>query len=128
VTKVTEMQSAAHLPTATILPFKPRQLVDNRLTAQDRIDALIWESTADTINCGRMIIHHRQHNDDPEIGDFISIYKQNSNWATWGVARRGRVVSLWQCATGADLGEFETMREALASIPATLRMPSQALA
>jgi len=122
------MQSADHLPTASILPFMPRRLVDNRLTAQDRIDALVWESMADIASCGRMIIHHRQHDDDPEIGDFISIYRQDSNWATWGVARRGHVVSLWRCATGADAGEFATVREALATIPLASRLPSQASA
>ncbi len=122
------MQSTPHPQTATILPFLARPVVDNRLTAQDRIDALIWESSANLVSCGRMIIHHRQHTDDPEIGDFISIYKQDSNWATWGVARRGRVVSLWRCATGADLGEFATVREALASIPVIPQLSSQALA
>ncbi len=122
------MQSALHLSTATILPFMPRRGVENRLTAQDRIDALVWESTVDPASCGRMIIHHRQHNDDPEIGDFISIYRQNSSWATWGVARRGAVVSLWRCATGADLGEFATVREALATISITPQLSSQAQA
>ncbi len=122
------MQSSLHLSTATILPFMPRRVLDNRLTAQDRIDALVWESTVDTASCGRMVIHHRQHNDDPEIGDFISIYRQNCSWATWGVARRGQVVSLWRCATGADLSEFTTVREALATIASIPQISSQALA
>ena len=48
--------------------------------------------------------------------DYISIYRAGDSWAVWGLTRQGPSVQLWRCATGADLGQFPTMHEALAAL------------
>ncbi len=108
--------SSPSLSTTMVLPFASPRLSRNQLTIRDRIDAVTWESNASLANCCRMVIHHRQHDDDPETGDHIAIYRQGSRWATWGLARCGDVVTLWRCATGVDEGEFATTWDALSAI------------
>jgi hypothetical protein len=118
------MSSAASAHTATIIQFPVRRAADNRLTKQDRIDVAAWRSSAQIVQCG--LSSKDQH--DPELGDYISIYRGTCAWAIWGVARRGNLVSMWRCATGADVGVFATMKEALAVIPLTIELPIKALA
>jgi hypothetical protein len=101
---------------AKILRFPTRPRIENYLTLLDRTQALRWQADEATRHGVRLAIHQRQQDDPPEIGDFVSIYRLNEMWAAWGVARRGASLRLWRSATGADIGEFATMREALAVV------------
>ncbi len=102
--------------TATLLHFPIRPRPANYLTVLDRTQALCWQASEADRRGVRLAIHRRQQDDPPEIGDFVSIYRTNEVFAAWGVARRGPSLRLWRSATGADIGEFATMREALAVI------------
>lgn len=98
---------------ATLIAFPQRQA--GRFTVQDRIQMLEWEVAARARGRGfsRMVLHEQQPIDGIETCDFLLLYAGEAPWAHWGVARRGRGISVWRCADGADLGPFDTMREAL---------------
>ena len=97
--------------TAQILPFGDLR----RLTMADRIEALQWEATR-AQHGARLAFHYWSSTNAHEGGDYISIYRGDDRWAAWGATRCGRSISVWRCATGADLGQFPTMREALAAV------------
>lgn len=99
-----------------ILRFPAAGLYDNRLTVRDRIEILAWEEEARRFGYDRVFVRRRDPHDDPQIGDFLAIYRAGQKWATWGVARQGGSLRVWRCATGADLGDFPTIEQALAAI------------
>jgi hypothetical protein len=101
---------------ADIIPFPSPALRGNRLTIRDRIEVLAWVEAARRCGYDRVVIRERHPEDDPHIGDFLSIYRAGECWATWGVARQGRALRVWRCATGADLGDFPNTEAALAAI------------
>ena len=51
-----------------------------------------------------------EHDDGSE---YVLIYLTGRQWSSWGIASAGPRFRVWQCATGADLGDFPSMREAL---------------
>ena len=101
---------------AIVIPFPVAELRQNRLTIRDRIEILAWTEGARGVGYDRVAIRERHPQDDPHIGDFLSIYRTGEPWAAWGVARHGASVRVWRSATGADLGEFRTIGEALGAI------------
>lgn len=104
---------------ATILCFPESTNPPHQLTMADRIEALHWQATK-AIKVGARLAFHRWSSlNAHEGGDYISIYRGDDRWAAWGATRRGHCVSVWRCATGADLGQFSTMREALAALRST---------
>ncbi len=110
------MTNRQTVTSATILRFPVQTRPANYLTLLDRTQALRWQADEADRRGVRLAIYHRRQDDPPEIGDFVSIYRQNERFAAWGVARRGPSLRLWRSATGADIGEFATMREALAVV------------
>jgi hypothetical protein len=100
--------------TAVVIPFPAM----TRLTMKDRIELLKLSDTARASGYDRLVIRERHPEDDPQLGDFVAIYRCGEPWASWGVARRGPSLHVWRCATGADLGEFRTIEEALGAIVA----------
>jgi hypothetical protein len=101
---------------AVVIPFPTAEFRQHRLTTRDRISVLAWTEGAGRVGYDRVVIRERHPQDDPHIGDFLSIYRAGEPWAAWGVARHGASVRVWRSATGADLGEFRTIEEALGAI------------
>ena len=75
-------------------------------TLRDREDLEDW-STAD----------HLVSICSSDTGPFAMLYQAGRKWASWGVARQGRSVLLWDCVTLADIGVFPSMIDALAAVP-----------
>ncbi len=105
--------------TADVLPFRAPP-ARHGLTTADRIEALQWEATKAVGESMRLAFHRWCGENAADGGEYISIYRGDDRWAAWGATRRGRFVNVWRCATGADLGEFATMQEALAALKASL--------
>jgi hypothetical protein len=101
----------AHLGEVVSFPGPPAHR--NRLTPLDIQQASAWVVG----NAGkRCQIKVYANPTDEEIGDFISIYHMRQHWATWGAARRDRVVLVWEAVTGVDIGTYRTMKAALRAI------------
>jgi hypothetical protein len=100
--------------TAVVIPFPAM----TRLTMKDRIEVLQLSDAARAYGYDRLLIRDRHPEDDPQVGDFLAIYRLGEPWASWGVARRGPSLHVWRCATGADFGEFRSIEEALGAIVA----------
>jgi hypothetical protein len=105
-------------PEAIIIPFPAAEFRQNRLTMRDRMRALAWAETARKLGYHRVVIRERHPEDDPQIGDHLAIYRAGEPWAAWGIARHGASLRVWRCATGADLGDFDTIDEALDAVAA----------
>lgn len=101
---------------AIVIPFPAAELRQNRLTMRDRMEVLSWTEGARSFGYDRVVIRERHPQDDPHIGDFLAIYRTGEAWAAWGVARQGASLRVWRCSTGADLGDFRTIQEALCAI------------
>ena len=83
--------------TAQILPFAVPLSRINRLTTLDRLQALDWNVATAAQAGAHLVIHDRQHDDAPEVSDYIGIYRADDRWAVWGLAREGREVELFTC-------------------------------
>lgn len=99
-----------------VVPFVLRRPATQHLTARDRIEACRWDEAARLFGYDRLVIHERLSSDPPEVGNFLSIYRTGEPWATWGLARRDDEIFAWNCATGADIGVFESVNAALLAI------------
>ena len=110
------MRSQPRHSEPAIIPFPNRPALSSRLTMYDRMEFLAWEGAARRRGYARFVVTARTPYDDPPIGDYLSIYRAGDPWASFGVARHGAVVRAWRCASGADLGEYETTAEALAAV------------
>jgi hypothetical protein len=94
-----------------VLPKRAPKL--NRLFDRDRAEAKRWCRTVAS-PCYRTLEYADA---DEDIGDFILISRSDQAWASWGVARRGDMVLLWQSTNGENMGFFKTMALALAALP-----------
>ena len=105
---------------ACIIPFPNRQPMSGRLLTRDRIELCEWEAhgeggaMSETIS--RVVIHEAVGAEGSRDADLVLVYGPDTVWARWGMAREAGGVLLWECAYGADLGLFQTMREALAGL------------
>ena len=86
------------------------------LTPLDRMAVCAWRDAARTAGFDRMIIHEREEGECGEFGDFLCLHRRGEAWSRWGFARKGNVISVWCCLTGADLGEFASMPDAFAFV------------
>lgn len=109
--------------TATIIAFpEPRQrpaaaAAVRRLTLRDRVAAMRWADAVRPAGVSRAAIHS---GGDPQIGDFILIYLTGALWASWVVGCKEAGYSLWRAGSGADLGCYASLAEALAAVEALL--------
>ena len=105
----------------------PSALQGSCLTPHDRIDVTAWQERAGQAGFDRMVIHDRDDGDASEVGNFLSVYRSGQAWSRWGFARSGRRLRAWCCLTGADVGEFDSMADALeqvlCSLPAKAPVP-----
>ena len=105
-----------------ILQFRMAEPRPNRLTLIDRGQASRW--VAGPPGASWYIKVYDDTDEGEEIGDFISIYGVEQLWASWGVARRGDVIVLWETTRAGDLGSFPNMTAALQAISPSTAKPS----
>lgn len=86
----------------------------NRLTSRDWQDVTAW--SFGVRRGGELVVHERERYGAADVADIISVYRRGERWASWCLARSGRVVHAWRCTDGRDVGEWPTMREALDAI------------
>lgn len=86
------------------------------LTPQDRMQVGFWQDRARQAGYDRMVIHDRDEGDASEVGNFLSVYLRGQAWSRWGFARSGAYIRAWCCLTGADVGEFTSINEAMTSV------------
>jgi hypothetical protein len=104
---------------AEIIEFpSPTRRNANRMTVRDRIEALRWSDTAAEFGYSRVLIDTSEHEDRLELGDFMLIYRQGANWASWGVGCTREGFMLWHPQTGATIAHFGTLADALRRIQA----------
>ncbi len=90
----------------------------NRLGMRDRIETLTWAAMVATPS-GYSRVNICNGGPDPEIGDFVLIYEDGREWASYGVSREGTRFCAWPTAGAAGiLGRFDSMREALDAVMA----------
>ncbi len=110
---------------ATILPFPKGGRggqAANRLSQRDRIEAQRWADRADKARFSRVDIHEVRDTANPEIGDFVLIYRPGASWAAWGIGVNGNTYTLWRPANGATMGLYPSMQAALAAL-ASIPLP-----
>ncbi len=90
---------------------------DRRFSSRDRMALDEWVRRADAHGYRRVLVEDGSHEDGPEHGAYVLLYAPDNAWARWGIARREDGITVWHCGTGADLGGFATMNEALDSLP-----------
>ena len=117
---------------SVVVAFVARHPLPVYLTPFDRMDICQWHDTIRSAGYDRMVIHEREDGDDGEFGNFLCLHRRGEAWSRWGFARKGALVSVWCCLTGADIGEYASMSAAFeavlpgATIPAR-RQPSLAI-
>jgi hypothetical protein len=94
----------------------PARPVANRLSMRDRIEALSWADDIRQFGYTRIVFDTSAQELDPELGDFLLVYRRDAKWATWGVGCVEDRFMLWRPATGATVGWFPTLRDALDNI------------
>jgi hypothetical protein len=100
---------------AEIIPFR-KPAGGARLSMRDRMDVTYWQESARQFGYDRLVIHERAPCDPPDVDSFLSIYRRGEAWSRWGVARCGSTVLAWCSVSGADLGQFATVAEALGTL------------
>jgi hypothetical protein len=98
-----------------IIPFPPRP-PQAGLTARDRIEVGNWREDARQLGYDRLVVYSREAFDPPDTDSFVSIYRAGEAWSSWGLTRRGSTIQAWCGKTGADLGPFASISDALLAI------------
>ena len=112
-----------------VVAFAVRAKPATYLTPRDRMDLCAWREAVYAAGYEKINIHEREDGDDSDFGDFLCLHRRNEAWSRWGFARKGALVTVWCCLTGADIGEFPTMAAALeAVLPAKPPRPQPHLA
>ena len=88
-----------------------------RLTTRDLMALAEWIGHADTHGYRRLLIEAGDDTAEPEDGGYALVYAAGRAWANWGLARCETGIAVWHCGTGADVGCFRSMMEALESLP-----------
>ena len=88
-------------------------------TTADRLALADWQ-TLGASGYARVLIEDGQPGTLPDCGAYALVYRPGESWACWGLTRRlGAVpgIMAWRCSTGATLGLYATMDEALRALP-----------
>lgn len=94
----------------------PRGHFCARLSPHDRIEVTRKQDLARQAGYDRMVIHDRDAGDAAEVGNFLSVYRSGEVWSRYGFARKGDSVTAWCSLTGADIGAFDTLADALQTV------------
>ena len=109
----------------TLVPTQRPQPLENEwgFNSRDLIALTCWMQRADAHGYRRVLIEGGTGEGGPEEGGYVLIYPPQQDWARWGLARSGEQIVIWNCGTGADLGRFPTMLQALESLPPVRTQP-----
>jgi hypothetical protein len=80
------------------------------------MEATMWQEAARLHGFDRLVVHERSPDDPPDVQSFISLYRHGEQWARWGIARSGGSVLAWCSVTGADIGRFASVADALSAL------------
>ena len=106
--------SARH---SVVIAFPPSARPNaNRLSTRDRIEALRWAELARTFGYTRVIVESCAEALQPDLGDYVMVYRPDASWASWGVGCVDDGFMLWRPETGATIGHFATLGAALETI------------
>jgi hypothetical protein len=86
-------------------------------TSRDLISLNEWSRRSDAHGYRRIIVEGGSTRGDPDEGAYVLLYTTDNDWARWGIGRSHDGIVIWHCGTWADLGTFDTMIEALESLP-----------
>ncbi len=101
---------------AVVLPFVRRTSHPLSLTVSERIQILRWADAARPHGVHKVRIHEAEPGDAPWVGGFVLVYKQGDIWANWGVAVCPGSFEVWRPNSGATVGWYRTIVEALHTI------------
>ena len=99
-----------------VVEFPRRRKSYNNLTARDRRDIIDFRSQAEAAGYRALIIHVMKADDSCGTLDFVAAYQVGEAWSTWGFARDGAVIRVWNALTLEDAGSFPNMHLALKRI------------
>jgi hypothetical protein len=112
-------------PKSVVVQFPaPVRPAANRFSMRDRIEALRWAEAARASGYTRVVLDTCAEALEPDLGDFMLVYRRDSNWASWGVGCVAEGFMLWSPATGVTVGGFSTLAAALEKILALSCPPS----
>ena len=100
---------------AKVIPLPDRAGADAALTLADRIAVFRWKEQR-LGGIGRIVLHEDVPCEGGEHVDFVLVYKIESCWADWGLARTRSGVVLWSCADGLEISVFDDMETGLAAV------------
>lgn len=101
----------------TLVPTAaPHPQRDNGFNSRDLIALTCWKQRVDH-GYRRVVIEGGSNEGGPEAAGYVLIYAPGSDWASFGLARSEDGIVIWHCGTGADLGRYNTMLQALDSLP-----------
>ena len=89
----------------------------HRLTMRDRMAMAAWSEGSDRHGYRRVLIVSGDRDGEPDEADYALVYAGDESWARWGLTRGGVGITLWHCSSGEDIGAFDTVDEALDSLP-----------
>jgi hypothetical protein len=87
----------------------------NALTFNDQLEIDRWRHHLRGCGFPRIEIHHREDSDPPDIQNFAAFYRADSAWSSFGFARQGPEVMVWQ-SHGKEFGRFGSIGDALLAI------------
>jgi hypothetical protein len=99
-----------------VIPFIRRPPHPLSLTVSERIQTLRWADAARASGVREVRIHEPEPGDDPAVGGFVLVYEGTDLWAAWGIAARAGSFEVWRPGSGATVGCYRTLREALQAI------------
>ena len=90
-----------------------------RFTTTDRLALADWQNRGAS-GYARVLIEDGRPGTLPDCGAYALVYRLDASWACWGLTRRFGAapgIMAWRCSTGATLGLYATMDEALRALP-----------
>ena len=86
------------------------------LTAADKRDIETSAPFARALGYGRLVVHSVETADGCGADEIVSAYRAGETWSTWAFARSGDLIVAWNALTGADMGAFPDMLQAVRSV------------
>lgn len=90
-----------------------------RFSTADRLALADWQNRGAS-GYARVLIEDGRPGTLPDCGAYALVYRHGTSWACWGLTRRFGVapgIMAWRCSTGATLGLYAMMDEALRALP-----------
>ncbi len=102
-----------------VLAFARPLATGNHFRLRERVELLEWADWARGLGICRVSLERAEpHDDRQEVGDFVLIYDESTEWARWAVAPEQGCYLLWSPNSGQTIGRFPTLGAALAAIHA----------